>query len=778
MKKLIFLMIGVLLIGSMFVNASINEPDIKAITETSRVSSIPLEPKDFNFLDWLSNLFGTGRAGFETELDQSTCNARLPPYRNTVEKFGDKDNKNVEYGGSCNKGEYIRLVACDKSGTICDQVFDDFYKVEYSSDRLKISKECDKLADGSTDGITDCNDRAWFRNKVYDKYVGYDCMVCEEEEEPMDAKIISYNIPDESIYGDTITVTANIKFLADGKYYVESGLDEPSQTFSVVDMSRALSQCDASPQYDGRWVYVGDGYGLQAGDTEQYTFRFKDYGLVADYRVDLVVTNGCYWANPPTNTIKNPDYEPFDIKSEWISIVSGLQPTVECDCNICDANDKCVEKRYTGNDCPCNVECTSDAECVNGNGDDGDDNGDDNGGTPSDSDAPVIYDITLLPRTTIRNIDDGETLPFSVTIKTPLGFNSERYPGRLYPNKVGIKQLKLEVGVYDKDWAEKQGWIQTLSWWERAWMISTDIEPCRESEASFVKTYKFYTPGIKSMEWCERNSKNFDEDLEACIQVFTVDNDGNQLVAKMPERGSTFWNGEDNYNKDGEYLMVMGLYYYCSYEGGGYLPNKASSYKRNLSIGELPDEDELCIKKGEEKIETCNDGSEIVAIICKEQNDGTLRWKKTGNECPEEEEKPSGEIKQLSLTKSEWKDATHPMIIKAQCDFPYQCIKLEGYEVNCEYSPEIEARNKDAYGKETAVFTRFKNSFMNLFVDKDTYLSGTCRATKISDFGYCKYTEPLAFFEITGDECQDGLIIIIGGIFLLLLIPKLLGGGK
>jgi len=161
-----------------------------------------------------------------------------------------------------------------------------------------------------------------------------------------------------------------------------------------------------------------------------------------------------------------------------------------------------------------------------------------------------------------------------------------------------------------------------------------------------------------------------------------------------------------------------------------------------------------------------------VSGVCEEDASGTYTDDGCGGAC-------EAELKQLSLTKSQWKTATPKMLIQAMCDYAYQCTELEGFEVVCEYSPEIEARNKKSYEDESPFLKEFIEKFGWVFAGEREYASGTCRATPVSEFDYCKYTEPLAFFSITDNKCQDGLIIIIGGIFLLIvLLPYLSGGGK
>jgi len=162
MKKLIFLMVGLLLIGSLFVSAE--EEDIRKVTYSNVDYSKVAEP-----ISWWENIFG--RAGFESiNIDDYKT---ITPYRSN-ELFQDKDNKNVAYGASCRVGEYIVLVQCyDQAGTNCIPIFGDSYKKESDSDKLRISQVCTS----GSDSITNCNDREWFRDYVYPTYVGYDCMV-------------------------------------------------------------------------------------------------------------------------------------------------------------------------------------------------------------------------------------------------------------------------------------------------------------------------------------------------------------------------------------------------------------------------------------------------------------------------------------------------------------------------------------------------------------------------------------------------------------------------
>lgn len=53
----------------------------------------------------------------------------------------------------------------------------------------------------------------------------------------------------------------------------------------------------------------------------------------------------------------------------------------------------------------------------------------------------------------------------------------------------------------------------------------------------------------------------------------------------------------------------------------------------------------------------------------------------------------------------------------------------------------------------------------------DSSKVGICTAE--ARFDYCKYTEWAAFFKITGDDCKDGLIILIGGFIIIFVIMNM-----
>jgi len=796
MKKLIFLLIGILLIGSLFVSAI--ESGMKEVP-LEYINQNPVEPLSW----WESFLKIFSREEFVPPVQYEDGIAVT-----TGTKF--KSTTRTIYGESCEAGEYIEMFACNlpystATNAGCQRVFIKDWEMEYSTDYLDISKVCIKTP---SDGIVNCRQRDWFTSFVNEKYVGYYCNVPFSS---MDAQIISYNIPDSSIYEDTIKVTANIKFLADGKYYVEAGLRESSETMSVIDVSRALSQCDGSPQYDGKYVYVGEGYDTQAGNTKSYTFNFIDYGLVADYKVDLIVANGCAVGS---NAVAN--YKAFDSKTEWISIKSGTVPVtewacdvcrddecklvtfdkqcskiseplctsdtdcagiVECYCNICE-NEECKPKKFIGSYCPCNDACTSDTNCE---------------GiippVPPPTDlAPTISYIGIL--SDLTKVRDGEQIKFKIEIKYPEGWELEEYA-----NSIGAentKDLFLEVGVYDKEWAEEQGYIKGMqNWWDRAWTVYKMEEPCVESESEFVSEYGFLLG--RYMDKCDSDSEYYDEGSKACYTTFVEAYDQSKdtitssppkvdLTATIPTTGSLIGGNENtpNYNKDGKYWMIFGLYHNC----GGYLPNEKSKYKLNITI--------------------------------KSGGGGNGNGETTAT--------------QLSMTEKDLKEATSSMIMQATCSLTDNCMPytdIQGntdYKVKCIQTPvltsKIEAAAIDvceskgwwkyvagggvaACGASIGIALAFPPAvalpgiICGISIPATIAVGGAefavnagckmreleaaqglCIAESTTKFSYCKYTEPLAFFEITGNECNDGMIILIGGIFSLVLISKLLGGGK
>jgi len=281
MKKLIFLMIGLLLIGSLFVSAV--ESGMKEVP-LEYINQKPIEPLSWweNFLKIFSREEFVAPVQYEDGIAVTTGT-----------KF--KDTTQTIYGESCAKGEYIEMFACklpySTGGTsYCQRIFQDDWEMEYSTDYLDISKVCVKTP---SDGITDCRQRDWFTSFVNEKYVGYYCNVPVSS---MDAQIISYNIPSSSKLEDSVTVEADIKFLADGRYYIEAGLNKASEIFAIY--SREASACDSNIHYDGMF------YDAKAGEIESFYFNILNYDAVARYRVDIVVTNGC----EKIDGIANPNY--------------------------------------------------------------------------------------------------------------------------------------------------------------------------------------------------------------------------------------------------------------------------------------------------------------------------------------------------------------------------------------------------------------------------------------------------------------------------------------
>jgi len=93
------------------------------------------------------------------------------------------------YGKSCSVGERVKLLACNGAGfyySSCETIFTDDYLLEYESDRLWVDNydgnegEC-KGWSGSVYCDGDCYTCPWYLEKIYGKYVGYDCVQCDED---------------------------------------------------------------------------------------------------------------------------------------------------------------------------------------------------------------------------------------------------------------------------------------------------------------------------------------------------------------------------------------------------------------------------------------------------------------------------------------------------------------------------------------------------------------------------------------------------------------------
>lgn len=103
-------------------------------------------------------------------------------------------------------------------------------------------------------------------------------------------------------------------------------------------------------------------------------------------------------------------------------------------------------------------------------------------------------------------------------------------------------------------------------------------------------------------------------------------------------------------------------------------------------------------------------------------------------------------IKQISLTKSEWKIATNKMIVNAMCETSNECSDREDYEVECKYTEEIKKRNVEAWGAEEAgwLYDNFCHvdilgalGWLSGYCQEQIRLEipdGTCRASKGFDY--------------------------------------------
>jgi len=592
MKKLIFLMIGLLLIGSLFVNA---EP--RMVLTDVITNEEPLEP-----LSWWENFLNIfSREQFilgQQELNTRTFQMYVSEYR-FVSPYFDKT-----YGEKCKNYDYVRLYVGDSKTGVFRNVFDDDWRIEFPGEYLNLRYAC--AYGDCTNQVYMAQYRNWFLNAVDGNYLGYHCIKA-----PMEAEIISSStsIPSSSKIGNTIKVTTTVEFKGDGRYYVEAGLNKPSESrFSKLG-SREVSACDGSVHYDGKWVDV------TSGDKKSFTFYFKDYGVQASYVIDLVVTNGC---KVGPNAISN--YKQFDQESGSIIITSTTPtPTQKYSCSTSGVCTKDPDGGYTDPDCK--GECT----------------------TPSNL-APTIVDIKFQNSDVdyLQTVGPGDNMPLRVEIRYPLGWNLKEYAESL--GMENTNKLMMEVGVYNKDWAYTQNWIVQDNWWDRLWTVSEIPTPCKAKEAQFVNTYDLTTQLVKfDFKECTTSSKYYYPAEGACLTTFILADDLNTLegdhpiAATVPSRSAKL-DGVDMYNARGEYTMVVGLYHDC---GEGYLPGKWSWWKSDIKIGAETWNCSFCnpeTKKCEADIISytpCDESGRHECtsdVTCK---DAVYKWGCEGTECVE-----------------------------------------------------------------------------------------------------------------------------------------------
>jgi len=87
-------------------------------------------------------------------------------YTDGVNSAGNQINS---YGGRCQVGDFIQLVACDypNSGQNCYNIFQEVWQKTTSEDSLSVRTAC---AGG------DCYKYSWYQDIINDRYVGYDCL--------------------------------------------------------------------------------------------------------------------------------------------------------------------------------------------------------------------------------------------------------------------------------------------------------------------------------------------------------------------------------------------------------------------------------------------------------------------------------------------------------------------------------------------------------------------------------------------------------------------------
>lgn len=151
-------------------------------------------------------------------------------------------------------------------------------------------------------------------------------------------------------------------------------------------------------------------------------------------------------------------------------------------------------------------------------------------------------------------------------------------------------------------------------------------------------------------------------------------------------------------------------------------------------------------------------------------------------------------------------DATGQMWLDAECTRSSDCKQITNYSVSCSGNEDI---TKVAKSKLASDFPdcssclSFFGNLQNLWswisgsdskcisecgpikTIKDKWIQvfgmkndpkGFCIAEKTEDF--CKYTEWAAFIKITGTPCTDGIIVIVGGLFILIILMSAIGGRR
>jgi hypothetical protein len=144
----------------------------------------------------------------------------------------------------------------------------------------------------------------------------------------------------------------------------------------------------------------------------------------------------------------------------------------------------------------------------------------------------------------------------------------------------------------------------------------------------------------------------------------------------------------------------------------------------------------------------------------------------TCDEIPPEEPPtpPQDDVgKRISLTRSEWLQASNDQILDSMCSLTSQCEQLEDFEVKCERSKAIEDRNQEAFNsqcKGTGIFRPFCSIGRRLSPEQSKdVLDGTCRA-KTQGFNLDFI---IVFFQELG-TIGKAIIIIVGVLFLMGLI--------
>jgi len=196
----------------------------------------------------------------------------------------------LHYGAGCGVGERIVMYACTgssgNSGT-CYRLFDDDYVKDYSADNINLNIECGK---GVSDGITNCYDRSWYTERINNRYVGYNCLSCDDEVSDPSIALKSVVVsPKQVVVGEEFVITGTAK-ISGGSVHnavIETGVDFYGKT-----MSLSIINLDSDAGACGDDSTVGVKFNADMGDTINFKLTDVSYKL-GTFRVPVYAVKGC-----------------------------------------------------------------------------------------------------------------------------------------------------------------------------------------------------------------------------------------------------------------------------------------------------------------------------------------------------------------------------------------------------------------------------------------------------------------------------------------------------